>query len=145
MTVFLWLLVALVCVGLELISPGLLFFFSFASGALGAALAAVVGYGEDVQYCTGFVVTLIQFALMRQYLEREKRTRHHDDTAIYRIIGVDAIVTRALSASHDLAGQVKVGGELWQARTESKHDIPLGSVVTVTRVEGNTLFVVLKH
>ena len=41
-------------------------------------------------------------------------------------------------------GQVKIGGQVWSAKTVETEVIPAGSIVEVVRVEGVKLFVKVK-
>ena len=62
-------------------------------------------------------------------------------TNVDAIIGREGIVCEAIRPLEG-TGQVKVGGQIWSARTDEQTDcIPEGTIVTVLRVEGVKLFV----
>ena len=111
----------------------------FAAGALVAAIAALLGASVGVQLALFLAVSAGLLAMLRPILKKyvnPKIVKTNTDS----LIGRECVVTEAID---NLAakGQVKVGGMTWSARSDSGADIPAGTVVTVSRIEGVRLFV----
>jgi membrane-bound serine protease (ClpP class) len=80
----------------------------------------------------GFVAGLLLFAVEVAYWQRRVRGRKVQ-TGVENLVGSVGEVTEALTP----LGQVRVLGELWQARAAS--ELPRGTPVRVVKVEGLTL------
>jgi membrane-bound serine protease (ClpP class) len=80
----------------------------------------------------GFLVALVLFALEVAYWQRRVRGRKVQ-TGVENLVGSVGEVTEPLAP----IGQVRVLGELWQARAPS--EVPRGTPVRVVKVEGLTL------
>ena len=61
-------------------------------------------------------------------------------TNVDSVIGSMGYVTEAVD-NISAAGQVKLGGMYWTARSEDGHPIAAGTLVEVTRIEGVKAFV----
>ena len=137
---YLWLVVALFFLFAELQTPGLFFFVSFTIGALGAAILAFLGYSLIVQCVAGLVISIAAFLIMRKFLKKIKMSEVRYDrshTNIDALVGKSGIVVKSIRPH--AVGQVKIGGEVWRARSDS--DLEKGVEVKVLRVEGNTVVV----
>ncbi len=62
---------------------------------------------------------------------------------MYILVGQHAIVTSAITASH--AGEIKVGGELWRARTQETEKLTVGDEVQIISVHGAHVMVSKSH
>lgn len=131
-----WLLIALVLMLVELATPGLFFFISFAFGALFGALAAALNYSLVLQCSVALLVSVIQFLSMRRTLQRFTNTTHAP-TNVHALVGKRGIVLQPMAPG--LLGQVKIGGEQWQA--ESQEKINVETWAQVLRVAGNRVIV----
>ena len=111
----------------------------FAAGALAAMVTALLGGGIWLQ--AGIFVLVSAAALtalrplVRKYL-KPKLTATNVDS----VIGTVGIVTIGID-NIAAAGQVKLGGMEWTARSTSGEPIPQGTRVTVDRIEGVKAFV----
>lgn len=111
----------------------------FAAGALAAMVTALLGGGIWLQ--AGIFVLVSAAALtalrplVRKYL-KPKLTATNVDS----VIGTVGIVTIGID-NIAAAGQVKLGGMEWSARSTSGEPIPQGTRVTVDRIEGVKAFV----
>lgn len=141
---YVWLVVALAFLFAELNTPGIFFFVSFAVGSICASVLAFMGYSFFLQCVLGLAVSLISFFMMRKFLKRTKMSEVEYGTAITNI---DALVGRQGLVLGDIEphgkGQVKVGGEVWRASAEGDATLAKGEIVSVLRVEGNTIIVEL--
>ncbi|MDQ5941114.1 MAG: hypothetical protein QG632_840 [Candidatus Dependentiae bacterium] len=135
-----WLISGLVLLLIELTTPGLFFFISFAFGCLFGALGGWLGYSFAVQAMVALVVALIQFSGMRRALRRYTNTVQ-TPTNTQALLGKRAVVTTLVTPFQP--GTVKVGGEVWAASSE--FNCSVGTVVRVLRVEGNRVVVTLHH
>jgi membrane protein implicated in regulation of membrane protease activity len=134
-----WLLAGVGLLLIELLTPGLFFFISFAFGSLFGALAAVLGYSVTVQSLIALGVSLIQFLGMRRRL-KQFTDSVHAPTNMHALHGKKGVVLSEITPLN--AGSVKVGGEQWAA--SSLVVCPVGACVKVLRVEGNRLIVSLE-
>ncbi len=131
-----WLLSAMVLMLIELATPGVFFFISFAFGALFGALAAALNYSLMVQCSIALLVSVIQFFSMRRTLKRFTNSTH-TPTNVHALVGQRGIVVQPLAPG--LLGQVKIGGERWAA--ESQEKIKAQTWVQVLRIAGNRVIV----
>ena len=131
-----WLLSGLGLLLVELATPGLFFFISFAFGCLFGALGAVLGYSLVVQCSVALLVSIIQFTSMRRALRRFTDTAHVP-TNVQALAGKRAVVVVAITPEQ--TGQVKIGGEQWAATAHEK--VAVEELVNVVKVEGNKVVV----
>jgi len=135
-----WLISGLVLLLIELVTPGLFFFISFAFGCLFGAFAAWLGYPFGVQASIALAVAIIQFSGMRRTLRRFTDSVQVP-TNTQALLGKRAVVTALITPLQN--GAVKVGSEVWAASSE--FNCSVGSVVKVQRVEGNRVVVTLNN
>lgn len=137
----LWLIVGLVCVGIEVFTVDLTFAL-IAVGAGAAAVAAMVGAPLWLQAVIGVGVSLAGIGFVRPIA-----LRHLRRSSVLMRTGVDALPgTRARSLSeitvHD--GRINLRGEVWSARLDpdvTTEPVPDGHEVLVTRIDGATALV----
>ncbi|MET4061882.1 membrane protein implicated in regulation of membrane protease activity [Arthrobacter sp. UYP6] len=117
-----------------------LFFAMLSVGALGAMLAAVFGAPLFLQVVVFCIVALLMIVVVRpvalKHLERGPKDQRSN---IDRLIGAPAV---ALEAVTDSAGTVKIGGDIWTARTPDGSSLGAGTPALVTRIDGATAVVV---
>lgn len=133
-----WLIILAIMIVMEIISLGLTTIW-FGIGAIGAAIAAWIGYGIWVQILVFTLLSLISMAVFRpiamKYLNKEK-----EKTNIDGVVGKTVVVTKEIN--NELAtGEVQLNGMSWTARSESGRVIPEEERVTVVSVEGVKLIV----
>ena len=63
--------------------------------------------------------------------------------AVLVVLGAVAVVTQEID-NRSATGQVKVSGQIWTARSQGEDPIPVGTSVTVLRIEGVKLIVQAK-
>lgn len=139
---YVWIVISILFLFAEVTTPGLFFFISFAVGALCAAIISFFGYSIVAQCLFGLFSSSVVFLILRKYLKQKKMSEvfYGDaNTNIYGLIGKKCVVIEKITAQK--AGRVKIGGELWRAR--SKDDIVLenNAIVTVLKLQGNTVIV----
>jgi membrane protein implicated in regulation of membrane protease activity len=137
----LWMIAALVAVGVEIFTVDLTFGL-IAVGAGSAALAAAVGAPLWAQAVIGVGVSVAGIAFVRPVALRHLRKT----TALTRT-GVDALPgsrARAVSEVTRDDGRISLKGEIWSARLDldvTSDPVPDGADVVVTRIDGATALV----
>ena len=136
---YMWLAFMVGFVIVEAACPFHLVSIWFAVGSLAAMLAAVLGAQLWLQITLFLVVSVgllvATLPLVKKFvIPRQKRTN------VDAVIGTRGYVTEAVD-NLSAAGQVKLGGMYWTARSEDGHRIPAGTLVEVTHIEGVKAFV----
>ena len=111
----------------------------FAAGALAAMTAALLGAGSFLQAGVFLAVSAVALTALRP-LARKFLTPKLTATNIDSVIGTAGIVTADID-NISSAGQVKLNGMEWSARSTSGDPIPAGTRVCVDRIEGVKVFV----
>ena len=111
----------------------------FAAGAVVALLLSLLHLQVWVQVVVFFVVSGALLACLRPMVRRHVAPKIVP-TNVDAIVGTRGIVTAEID-NVCAAGQVKVNGMDWSARSTTGEIIPEGALVRVERVEGVKLFV----
>lgn len=132
---YIWVIVALLFVLLEIGHPGLFLFLSFALGALVTAFSAV--YSDSLMsQCVIFLLAsigalVVLMKWVKKTIDKEHAYQHTNTQAL---VGRKALVIKDIYV--DMPGEVKIGGELWMARALHDHYIPAETQVIVVQVRG---------
>lgn len=136
---YIWLAILIVSILVEAGTMGLVSIW-FAAGALAAWALAMFEVSEWIQ-CLAFVLVSGLLLFFTRPLVKKYVTPKIQPTNVDAIVGREAVVSEAIRPLEG-TGQVKVGGQIWSARTDEQTDcIPEGAIVTILRVEGVKLFV----
>jgi membrane protein implicated in regulation of membrane protease activity len=111
----------------------------FAAGALAAVIGALCGAELWLQVVLFFAVSIVLLASLRP-LARKYFTPKITKTNVDSIIGTQGLVTTAID-NVTAQGQVKLGAMEWSARSTTGEVIPVGTLVSVDKVEGVKVFV----
>ena len=111
----------------------------FAAGAVVALLLSLLGIQVWVQVVLFFVVSSVLLACLRPMVRRHV-TPNITPTNVDAIVGARGVVTAEID-NVCAAGQVKLNGMDWSARSTTGEIIPEGTQVRVERVEGVKAFV----
>lgn len=139
-----WLILAIIFVGLEVMTPGF-FLLWFGIGALAAALMAMIGVTSLAAQIIGFLVVSVALLIAsRTIFERFlplSSTALGMKTNIDTLVGqVGTVVEPSRGALHEAA--VKVYGSTWTAfPIEGEKPLTEGETVAVERIEGNSIYV----
>ena len=110
--------------------------------AIAAAIAAVVaatGVAVEVQVAVFLVATAASLAFIRPIAKRHLRTPARLRTGTAALVGTQALVLERVDRD---CGQVKIGGEVWTARSYDADDVfEPGARVDVMKIEGATALV----
>ena len=111
----------------------------FAAGSLAAMAMALTGGSIWLQALVFLVVSAAALTALRP-LTRKYLTPKLTATNIDSLIGAVGIVTAGID-NIAAAGQVKLNGMEWTARSTSGDTIPAGTKIRVDRIEGVKVFV----
>ena len=73
--------------------------------------------------------------LTKPFVKKFAKPGANVKTNAYSIIGKNAIVTKEIDSNANV-GQIRVGGDVWSAKTENEEVIPAHAEVKVLRIEG---------
>ena len=111
----------------------------FAAGAVVALLLSLLKIRIWVQVVLFFVVSGVLLACLRPMVRRHV-TPKITPTNVDAIIGARGVVTAEID-NVCAAGQIKLNGMDWSARSTTGEIIPEGALVRVERIEGVKAFV----
>jgi membrane protein implicated in regulation of membrane protease activity len=119
--------------------------FYLAPFALGAVLAAVLsgvaGVGGVLSAAAFLAVSMGVIVLLRPVAMRHRRLPPAVRTGTAALVGQHALVIERI-ANHEGLGTVKIGGEVWTARSfDDDHEIEPGEQVEVVEIRGATALV----
>ena len=129
-----WLVIAILSLILEMGSPGIFYFLSFACGAV---LSAILSFydGELITQCLGFLSgSIIAIFLFKYFIGSRTRTSKIYQTNIYALEGKRGIVLEQIQQQN--IGLIKIEGQSWSAKTEQEKTIPVGKEVQVLSCSG---------
>lgn len=132
----LWFIIAGAFALIEGITLGLITIW-FSGGAVGAAVAAMLGASTIVQIIVFLVISIALIAITRP-LARKRLNSQTEKTNVDAIIGTDGIVEETVSQYK--TGQVRADGKVWTATCESG-EIKKGAIVVIKSIKGVTLMV----
>ncbi len=133
-----WMLAAGLLAAGEIFTLGF-FLGPIALAALAAALTALVGAALGIQWVVFIAVSLASLLALRPIAKRHLRTPARLRTGAAALVGAPAVVLERVTAD---AGQVKIGGEIWSARSfDDDHVFEEGARVEVLKIDGATALV----
>lgn len=134
----LWLGGALLLAVLEIFTLDLLFIM-LAAGAAAGAIGAAAGLSLVWQIVLAAAVALLMLFALRPFLLRHLRTRVDlVETNVAAMVGKLGTV---LQPTDGAGGRVKIGGDVWSARTEDGGVLAADDQVRVSRIDGATAVV----
>ncbi len=136
MTWYIWLILFLVFLGLEIITTGVFFFLCFSTGALFAMLCSLLGANFQTEMIVFCAVSLASILLIRP-LFKKYVAKKKIETNVDSLIGAPAVVIEKIKANG--TGKVKAASEVWLA--VSKEDIEVDENVVIESVDGTKLVV----
>lgn len=138
-----WLIIFIVLIVIELLTMGLTTIW-FAGGALVALLMSVLGFGMPVQVVVFIIVSVLLLVLTRP-IAVKYFNQNRQKTNVESLIGQQALVLEDVDTLH-AAGQVKVNGQIWSAKTEETSGfIAKDMVVMIQGIQGVKLIVKAKE
>lgn len=133
-----WVIAALVLIGAELLSLDLILLM-LAGGALAAAIDAALGGSLLAQVVIAAAVALVLLLVVRPQALRHLQVPRHTRTGVEALVGTRGFVLERVDGRD---GRVKLGGEVWSARTVADSVVyEPGLPVHVVRIDGATAVV----
>ena len=136
---WIWILLGLVLLLAELVTPGGFYFIFFGSGAVVVGVLAGLGAGGPVwlQILLFSILSLVSLWLFREKLL--KLTEQAPDQKIDTLVGETAVASDEIPING--IGKVELRGTAWNARNTGGRPLKNGERAKVERVEGLMLFV----
>lgn len=134
-----WLAVILLAVFLEFNSPVQLVSIWAAFGGVVSLILYLSGVDLSVQIIVFFAVTFVMIALTRPFAKKMTRFKKTATNADMNL-GKTGIVTKIVDEELGVF-RVRVENNDWSAVTENKKTLPVGTQVSVLRIEGVKLVV----
>lgn len=137
MWAIIWLVLIIVFLGLEAATVQLMSIW-FAAGALASMLISLLGGAVWLQVVVFFTVSIVLFALLWPMARKKIKAKIVPTNA-------DALVGRKCTVTEEITpvegGRVKLGDVTWSARSEDGAAIPVGTLVTVQKIQGAKVIV----
>ena len=133
-----WMVAAAVLLGGEMLTLTL-FLGPLSLAAVLAALVALAGGSVELQVAAFVAGAVASLAIVRPIARRHLRAPPHARTGAAALIGQSALVLERVDRE---SGMVKIGGEVWTARTyDDDAVIEPGKRVEVLKIDGATALV----
>jgi membrane protein implicated in regulation of membrane protease activity len=133
---WLWVLVGLALLFVELVTPGGLFALFFGVGALCVAVLAALGVGSVVQWLAFSVLSLVLLATLRRALQDRLQGRR---VPVDSLVGEEAVLLADLLPGGEAKAELR--GVPWNARAAAGVALRAGQRCRVERVEGLVLWI----
>ncbi len=134
---WIWVLVGVALLIVEIMTPGGLFALFFGVGALCVAVLAALGAGPVVEWITFPVVSVILLVGLRRKLQ--ERLGAQPPTPIDSLVGQEVLLLQDVPAGGE--GKAELRGVPWSARAASGIPLAKGQRCKVERVDGVVLYV----
>ncbi len=139
-----WIIIGITFFILEIFTPGF-FVASLGVGSFVAAFFARQGSSFNVQLVALTAGTFLIFVLIRPFMGLlQKKSDKALETGIYALIGQSCKVIKKIDNIEN-SGRIKVGGEDWKASSSAGEKIDEGTIVTIDKIEGVTVYVTKKE
>ena len=132
--VWLWLAVVVMALICEGITTALVSIW-FVPGAVIAIVLAALELEVWIQALVFFVVSIVSVAVFQSLFRKKLKGGKKNATNLDRIIGETAVVTETIDNLR-AEGCVRVGGQLWSARSDFDEVINDGEIVEIIAVSG---------
>ena len=139
MDTFIWIALIVIFLVIEAACPIHLVSIWFAAGSLVAAIVSMLHGQLWLQILLFVAVSGGLLACLWPFVKKFLRP-NLTKTNVDSVIGTEGYVTEAVD-NLNAAGQVKLGGMYWTARSTAGQPLSVGTLVRVDRVEGVKVFV----
>ncbi len=133
---WMWMVMGVVLLVVEMATPGGLFAIFFGIAAFVVAPIAAYGAGPALQWTLYTVVSLALVGTLRSYLSRRLAAR--GSVPVENLLGEQATLLEDLPAGG--AGKAELRGTPWTARSVSGEALSKGQRCRVERIDGLTLW-----
>ena len=141
MSIWWWLVIALVLAAVEIATVDLIFLM-LAGAAVAAGISQLLGLELLGQGIVFAIVALVLLGLVRPWAKNFLQRRTPDVlTNAQALVGKPALVTQLVTVN---GGQVRLDGEIWSARLApaTAAALAVGTPVTVMHIDGATAVVI---
>lgn len=133
-----WLIMMLLLVSVQVIT-GEMTFLLIATGALTAIVADVLGAPLYVQFIIVTVISIASLFWLRSFdTKRKGEEARPSPWSVNRYVGRVGEVTQEVTSNE---GRVRIGNEIWSARTYHPTPIPTETPVVIQQIEGAIVWV----
>jgi len=138
---WLWLLVGLALLGIEMLTPGGFFTIFFGVAAIIVGVLARFGLAGPawVQWVWFSGLSIASLLFLRKPLLDWMRKREVKRPAVDTLVGETAVILEPVSGNS--VGKVELRGTSWSARSADGASLPIGARCRVDRVDGLTLWI----
>ncbi|XVV07730.1 NfeD family protein [Actinosynnema sp. CA-248983] len=137
MAALIWLILGIALVAAEILS-GDFVLVMLGAAALGAAGVSALGAGELASAAVFAALALGLVAGARPALKRRLNAAQDHKSGVEALLGSTAVVVSTVDAH---GGRVRIGGEVWSARSLDHSVLEPGAEVTVVEIQGATAVV----
>lgn len=137
MAALIWLILGVALVAAEILS-GDFVLVMLGVAALGAAGVSALGAGELVSAAVFAVLALGLIVGARPALKRRLTAGQDHKSGVEALLGSTAVVVSTVDAH---GGRVRIGGDVWSARSLDHSVLEPGAEVTVVEIQGATAVV----
>jgi len=136
-----WAIVGFLFLFIEILTPSM-FFLPLGGAAFFAAVAAFK-YPDNYWIQGGvFALFAVLFFITVRPFMRKKEDGDEQTGVEAKYIANEALVTKDIGAEHtDGIGEIKIYGEIWQAKSADGSEIKAGEMVKITKNESLIMFV----
>lgn len=140
MTWWLWVLLGLILLGIEIFTPGgfYMLFFGLAALLVGALVGLDIVQADWLQWLLFSGLSIVSLLIFRGPLRRMMHLNESPTMAVDTMIGELALVLEDLAPG--MLGKAEFRGSTWNARNASETHLTKGQRSRVERVEGLTLW-----
>lgn len=133
-----WLIMMLLLISVQVVT-GEMTFLLIAVGALAAVIADVLGAPLYVQFIIVTVISIASLMWLRSFdTKRKQNDTGPSPWSVNRYVGRVGEVTEEVTSSE---GRVRIGNEIWSARTYNPTPISTESPVVIQQIEGAIVWV----
>jgi hypothetical protein len=138
---WLWVLLGILLLAIELLTPGGFYVIFFGIGALVTGLLVALGVLEPVwaQWLTFTLLSVATLGLFRGKLLKTMSAGPQQGAPVDSLVGEEAVVTVEVPPGG--VGRAELRGSAWSARSGYPSAIAAGTRCRVERIEGLTLWI----
>ncbi len=129
-----WLIIAGICLVIEVITVGFLFFW-FSIGALIAMISSIFIHNIIIQTTIFIISSTILIFATKPFVTKFINKQTSIKTNVFSSIGKSGIVTQDIDSA-SRSGLIKVDGEVWSAIGLNDMNIPKGTEIKIEKIEG---------
>ena len=129
-----WSAIFIFCTIAEIMTLGLTSIW-FAGGALVAGILSLFKVNYTIQILVFAITSLVLLAVTRPFARKFLNQKELAKTNVDGLIGEKALVTSDID-NYKSAGQIKLNGLEWTARSVDDKPIPMGTEVEIVAISG---------